>query len=156
MSSYPIPNPFLYQKLTQRHQKPGAKYRPSPCKSTIRSAHIIPKASSLVPERHILYDSRVVTVAAHDVNTPKVVCMDEEHVLFLINALEAGCVVRKQVSAVSGSCIPEEYALDLARIVSHKLWVILHYVRVRSVSYEHKLPLRKRLEHFIEEGFTDR
>ncbi len=97
-----------------------------------------------------------MAVTAHDVGASEVVGVDEEHVLFLVDALEARGVVREQVRAVGRRRVPEKDALDLARVVPHELRVVLHHVRVGGVAHEHELALRIGLEDFVEESPADR
>lgn len=71
---------------------------------------------TLVSECQVLGDGSVVAGVAGDVDAHQVVCIDEEHVLFLWDVLEAIGVVWEFVRAVGGGGVSEEDALNLVGV----------------------------------------
>lgn len=67
-----------------------------------------PKRQVLVPKGNILLDGVVVAVSVGDVEVRQVVGRDEEHVLLLVEVLEAGGVVGEFEGGVGGGGVAEE------------------------------------------------
>ena len=81
--------------------------------------------------------------------------MLEEHVLVLVEALEAGGVVRELVAVVGGAGVAQQDALHLVGEVLDHLRVVLHDVGVAGVGDEDELALGEGFEDAVEQVLAD-
>lgn len=110
---------------------------------------------ALVVESDVLRNALVVAVSALDVQAHEVLGVLEEHVLVLVEALEAGGVVGELVAGVGGGRVAQENALDLAGEVLDHLRVVLHDIGVAGVGDKDELALGESLEDAVEKELAD-
>ena len=94
-------------------------------------------------------------MAIRDIQPLQIIRHDKEHVLILLQALEARRVIWEMIEGIRGRGIAEEDTGHVIRVIVCQLWIIAHDIRVGSVGYKDKFPLREGLEHALEEVLSD-
>jgi hypothetical protein len=110
---------------------------------------------SLVPKGQVLGNRGVVALSIGDIETGKVIGVQEEHVLFLVEVLETAGVVGELVTRVGGGSVAQEDALHLIGVGGCHQGVILHDIAVAGIGDKDKLSLREGLEDLGQKELAD-